>query len=107
VQLYRLNGVLATNCVLRILFQFVLIKLRIIIPNHNTTYVDAAYCYRGLSVCLSVCQCVTLVSLTKTAEAIEIPFGWGLGWAQGTMCQTGSRPPIGMGQFRGERGEPL
>jgi len=42
----------------------------------STTYVDAAYCYRLISV---VCQSVTLVSPAKTAEPIEMPFGL---WAQ-------------------------
>jgi len=32
-----------------------------------------------------VCRSVTLVSPTKAAELIEIPFGMWLGWAQGTM----------------------
>jgi len=40
-------------------------------------YVDAAYCYRPSSVVcgLSVGLSVTLVSPTKTAEPIEMPFG--------------------------------
>ena len=37
-------------------------------------------------VCLSVGLSVTLVSPAKTAEAIEMPFGCGLGWVQGIMC---------------------
>jgi len=45
----------------------------------RTTYVDAVYCYRPsnvvcLSVCLSVCRYVTLVSRARTAEPIEMPF---------------------------------
>jgi len=37
------------------------------------------------SVCLSVGQSVTILSHAKTAEPIEMPFGCGLVWAQGTM----------------------
>jgi len=53
-------------------------------PHHSTTYVDAAYCYRSISVvCLSVClsDClsvglyVTQVSPAKTAQPIKMPFG--------------------------------
>jgi len=43
----------------------------IIRPHRSTTYIDAAYCYR---VARSVCLSVTLVSPTKTAEPIEMPF---------------------------------
>ena len=38
----------------------------------RTTYVDAVCCYRPSSV---LCQSVTLVSPSKTAEPIEMPFG--------------------------------
>jgi len=41
-------------------------------PHRRTTYVDAAYCYRPIRV---VGRSVTLLSLAKTAEPIEIPFG--------------------------------
>jgi len=41
----------------------------------STTYVDAAYCYRPSSVvCRSVGRSLTLVSLAKTAEPIDLPF---------------------------------
>ena len=33
----------------------------------------------------SVCLSVTVVSPAKMAEPIKVPFGCGLGWAQGTM----------------------
>ena len=40
-----------------------------------TDYSDSNNGPRGLSVCLSVCLSVTIVSPAKTAEPIEIPFG--------------------------------
>ena len=43
----------------------------IIRPHGNTTYVDAAYCYRPSSV---FCGSVTLVIHPKTAEPIKMPF---------------------------------
>ena len=43
----------------------------ITMPQCNTTYVDAAYCYRPSSV---VCQSVAVVSPAKTDEPIEMPF---------------------------------
>jgi len=43
---------------------------------HRSTYVDVAYCYRPSSVvCRSIGRSVTVVSPTKTAEPIEMPFG--------------------------------
>jgi len=66
----------------------------------RTTYVDAVYCYRPSSV---VCQSVTLVSPAKTAEQIEMPFGWALGWTQGTMFQI----PHEKGQFGGKGAKSL
>ena len=48
----------------------------IIRPHCSTTHVDAAYSYRPSSVvCRSVCRSVTLVSPSKTAAPIELPFG--------------------------------
>jgi len=35
-------------------------------------------------------QSVTLICPAKMAETIELPFGSGLGWAQGTMYYMGS-----------------
>ena len=64
-----------------------------------TTYVYAAYCYSGLSVCLSV----TVVSTTNIAEPIEVPFR--------LMTRVGPRnhvlhggpdPPREVAIFRGE-----
>ena len=48
--------------------------ISIIIRSHRSTtyYVDTTYCYRPSSV---VCQSVTLVSLAKTGESMEMPFG--------------------------------
>jgi len=37
----------------------------------------------------SVGQFVILVSLSKTAELIEMPFGCGLGWALEIICYIG------------------
>jgi len=45
----------------------------IIRPHRITTYADAAYCYRPSSV---VCLSVTVLSPAKTAEPIELPFGF-------------------------------
>jgi len=47
--------------------------------HRSNTYVDAAYCYRPssvvcLSVDLSICRSVTIVSAVKTAELIDMPF---------------------------------
>ena len=47
----------------------------VIRPHRRTTYVDAAYCYRPSSVVgFYVDLSITLVSPTKRAEPIEIPF---------------------------------
>jgi len=63
---------------------------------------------RSVSLCLSVCLSVTLVSPAKTAEPIEMPFGL---W---TQVGTGNHvldevpgPPMGRGNFEGEGGVPL
>jgi len=65
----------------------------------HTTYVDVASCYRlssmaCRSLCLSVCQSVTLVSPAKTAGAIKMPFGMRtrlgprrLGWLKEALAQ--------------------
>ena len=53
-----------------------LIAFPIFRPHRRTRYVDAAYYYRPSSVvCLNVGRSVTAVSLAKTAEPIEMPFG--------------------------------
>ena len=69
----------------------------------RTTYVDAVYCCLPSSV---VCQSLTLVSLAKTAEPIEILFGLRTWVAQGTMYQTGVQIPRGKGQLWG-KGAPI
>ena len=56
--------------------------------------------YRGLSVCLSVCQSVTLVSPAKTAEAIELPFALRTRVGSRNHVLHGSRSPHGKGQLR-------
>ena len=40
-------------------------------PHYRTVFVDAACCYRPSS----ICQSVTVMSLAKMAELIEMPFG--------------------------------
>jgi len=74
-------------------------------PHRSTTYVDAVYCYRPNSV---VCRPVTLVSPTKTAAPIEMPFGLRT-WVgpRNHVLNGGSRSPMGWGNFEGERGVPL
>jgi len=44
------------------------------------------------------CPLVTTGHCAKTAEAIELPFGMMVGWAQGTVY----RDPLGKGQISGE-----
>jgi len=70
----------------------------IIRPHHNTTCVDAAYCYRPSSVvCLSS---VTLVSPAEMAELIEIPFRLRTRVDPGNhVLDGGPDPPHGKGQF--------
>jgi len=41
--------------------------------HRNTTYVDAAYCYRWSRVVVG--PSVTIMSPAKTAEPVELPFG--------------------------------
>ena len=59
--------------------------------------VDAACCYRR-SIAWYVGLSVTIVSSVKTAEPIEMPFGYGLEWAQGSMYYVdGALLPITIG----------
>ena len=59
---------------------------------------------RGLSVCLSVCLCVTLVSPAKTAELIEMSFALRTRVSLGNdVLDVGIDPPHEMGNF-GEEG---
>ena len=44
---------------------------------------------RPSSVVLSVGLSVTIVCPAKTAQTIEMPFGYGLWWTQGSMCYMG------------------
>jgi len=76
----------------------------------------AAYCYRPSSavcrfvcgsVCRSVCQSVILVSPTKTAEPIPLPFGFRTRVGQGNHVFDGVQiPPAGRDNFR-RKGRPL
>jgi len=85
--------------------------------HRSTTYVDAAYCYRPssvvcrsvcLSVYLSVCRSVTLVSPAKTAAPIEMPFGLTTRVGpENHVLDGGPDPPMGRGNFEGRRGVPL
>jgi len=60
------------------------------------------------SVGLSVGQSVTLMSRAKTAEAIELPFGLRTRVGPRNHVLHGVQiPPMGMGNFDGEMGEPL
>ena len=53
------------------------------------------------SVCLSVCMLVTFVSPAKTAELIEMPFGWMTRVIQEITYYMGSRYPKQDGRSRG------
>jgi len=82
-----------------------LLKNGIIRLHRSTTYVDAAYCYRPSNV---VCRSVTLVSPAKTAEPIEMPFGlWTWVGPRNHVLDGDSDPPMGRGNFEGERDVPL
>ena len=62
----------------------------------------------GLSVGLSVCRPVTLVSPTKTAALIELPFGLRTWVGPGNhVLDGGPDPPMGRGKFLGRMGVPL
>jgi len=51
-------------------------------------------------VCRSVCGSVTVVSLEKTAETIEMPFAlWGRVDRRNRVLDGGPDPPMGMGNF--------
>ena len=71
--------------------------------------VDAAYCYRSSSVvCRSVSLSVTLVSPAKTAEPIEMPFRLSTQVGPGNhLLDGGPDPPMGRGNFEGEKGRPI
>jgi len=73
----------------------------IIRPHRSTTYVDAAYSYRPSTV---VCRSVTLVSPTKTAASIELPFGLRTWVGPGNHVLDGVQiPPWEGTNFGGER----
>ena len=70
----------------------------IIRPHRSSTCIDAVYCYRRNSV-VSV---VTIVSLAKTAEPIEIPFGLWTWVGPNPMHSMEIQIPSADGQFWGE-----
>jgi len=70
----------------------------------KTTYVDAVCCYRPSSV---LCQSVTLVSPSKTAEPIEMPFGLLARMGPRNHVLDGVPDPPWEGAILGERGDPL
>jgi len=53
------------------------------------------------------CRDTLVVSCVKTAEPVEMPFGFVLGLTQGIMCYMGFQIPRGKGQFGGGKGGPL
>jgi len=53
----------------------------------------------GVAWSICVCLLVTFVSHAKTAEPVEMPFGWITRWAQGTMYYMGIQISKGKGQF--------
>ena len=62
------------------------------------------------SVGLSVGLSVTLMSPAKTAVPIEMPFGLSIRMDPGNylgLIRWGPDPPMGRGNFEGERGVPL
>jgi len=67
-----------------------------------TDRVASLACY--MSVCLSVCQCVTLVSPAKRLKRSNCRLRSGLGWTQGTMYWHGVQIPLWVGAIlKGKR----
>ena len=56
---------------------------------------------------LHMCLLVTAVSGAKTDELIEMPFGYGLGWAQGTMYYFGAQILTVEGSTLGDVSQPI
>jgi len=86
----------------------------VIRPHRITTYVDAAYCCPvawsvGLSVCLSVGQSTCHSrDPCKDGWTDRVPFGYGLGWAQGRKNVLDEvQIPYDKGQFWGDKGWPI
>ena len=81
------------------------IGIGIIRPHCSTTYVDVACCYRLSSM---VCLSVTLVSLAKMAEPIEMPFGLSMRVGPENHISDGGPDPPWEGQFwGGGNGRPI
>jgi len=77
----------------------------IIRPHRSTTYVDAAYCYRPISV---VWWSATVVSPAKMVEPIEMPFGLRTQVGPCNNVLDGVQIPHGEGQFwRGGERRPI
>jgi len=83
----------------------------IVRPHHSTTHIDAAYCYRPSSV---VCRLVglglsvTLVSPTKMAAPIEMPFGLRTQVGPGNhVLDRGPDPPMIRSNLEGKTSVPL
>jgi len=74
----------------------VILAFVVVRPHCSTMYIDASYCYRPSSV---VCRSATLVSLAKTAEPIELPFGLRTRVSPRNHVLDGSPDPLGKGQF--------
>ena len=56
----------------------------------------------------SVCRSVAIASPAKNAEPMEMPFGmWTRVGPENHVLDGGPDPPMGMGNFEGERDVPL
>ena len=83
-------------------------------PHRSTTYVDVAYCYRPSSVvcwsvCLSDCRSVSYTSEPSKNSWTDRDAVWvmDLGGPREPCIRWGPDPPMGRGNFEGERGVPL
>ena len=71
----------------------------------HTKYIDAVYCYRPSSVvCRSVCRSGTLVNRAKTAEPMEMPFGFRSRVGTGNHVLDGGPDPPWEWAILGEKG---
>ena len=79
-------------------------------PHRSTTYVDVAYCYRPSSVvcwsvCLSDCRSVSYTSEPSKNSWTDRDAVWvmDLGGPREPCIRWGPDPPMGRGNFEGER----